>query len=443
MRLGSLRSRTVLLVLASVIVAQTATVTLFTLYRRHMADIMSSDMVIPVIRMAKGAIDNLPPDERTRLFKAADPEQWQLFTVDQVQPPQFVARDKAPGMIRRINTRLDGEAEVSYAAGDNPAFWVRLNTPHGQWWLVLPSERVRPPIPVGSLLLLTGLLLVILTGAGVYAVHITRPLEKLAAATGAVAQGNYVSVDPQGPLEIRELAQRFNSMSEALDEANKTQRTLLAGLPHDLKGPLSRLRLRAAVAEDPELAKGMLKDTQDMQDIVEQFLAYLRGSEQASYSMQRMALQMFVRERVDHAIAAGQPVQLLHADNCEIRGDAFMLVRLLDNLVNNALEHGAPPVQVQLLLREEFVELMVRDHGQGIPPDRRAEALEPFARLDSARTATGNVGLGLAIAERVAHLHGGELILDAAPGGGLLVIVRLPTIKDAAIKQGDQSSDAG
>ena len=111
-----------------------------------------------------------------------------------------------------------------------------------------------------------------------------------------------------------------------------------------------------------------------------------------------------------------------------VNADSVALPRLLDNLISNALHHGAPPVQVSLTVVENWILLTVTDHGPGIAPERRAEAVKPFVRLDEARTRTGNVGLGLALAEAIAQAHGGTLSLDQASHGGLEVNVRLPRL---------------
>jgi two-component system, OmpR family, osmolarity sensor histidine kinase EnvZ len=457
---SSLRARTVLLVLLAVLVAQAATVTVFTLYRRHVADNWGSDVLIPIVRMAKTALERMTPEQRDQFIRENADENWRLVPETQVTLPEFFrrpdmggpppadappgmrgglppemhgdftpdARGDAPPLLRRLNRRLGGEARVQFAALPEPAFWIRLMAQDGPWWLIVPVERLRPPLPLGGILAMGAIILGILAVALAYAVQVTRPLRKLTEATESVAQGKMVTVDVSGPLEIRTLAERFNAMTAALDEAQKTQRTLLAGLPHDLKGPLARLRLRAELATDPEMAQGLLRDTHDMQAIVDQFLSYVRGLEPASYSMQPMQLAQWLTERVAHCQQAGQAIELLRADVCTVNADAQMLSRLLDNLVDNALHHGAPPVQVSLVVQGKQAALTVRDHGPGIDAGLRAAALQPFSRLDSARTRTGSVGLGLAIAERIARLHGGTFTLSDPPdgGGGLCALVSLP-----------------
>jgi two-component system osmolarity sensor histidine kinase EnvZ len=172
----------------------------------------------------------------------------------------------------------------------------------------------------------------------------------------------------------------------------------------------------------------MRKDLQDMQQMVDQFIQYLRGSDPATYHFATFALNDWVTERVANWSGASHEVVLVGTPSAAIvSADSVALSRLLDNLISNALHHGAPPVEVSLNVAENWAVLSVTDHGPGIPAERRTEAVKPFVRLDEARTRTGNVGLGLALAEAIAQAHGGTLTLDqAADHRGLKVELRLP-----------------
>jgi len=218
-------------------------------------------------------------------------------------------------------------------------------------------------------------------------------------------------------------------MLDALAESETVRRTLLAGLPHDLKGPLSRMWLRVEMADDPTLRDGLRQDLQDMQHMVDQFISYVRGSDPDAYRFAPLLLADWLSERVNSWRDAGSEVRLTVADEAatlSVAADPVALARLLDNLISNALTHGAPPVEISLNLQADYAQIIVADHGVGITADRRLDALRPFVRLDDARTRTGNVGLGLAMAEAIARAHGGRLLLDQTLGGGLSVSIRLP-----------------
>ena len=259
-------------------------------------------------------------------------------------------------------------------------------------------------------------------------VFVAHHAPDLVDATDRLAAGKPARVEPAGPAEIKRLGERFNAMLEALSQSDATRRTLLAGLPHDLKAPLSRMWLRIEMSDDTSLKEGMRKDLQDMQQMVDQFIQYLRGSDPATYHFATFALNDWVTERVanwsgarNEVVLAGTPASVM------VSADGAALSRLLDNLISNALHHGAPPVEISLSASDAWAVLSVTDHGAGIPPERRAEAVQPFVRLDEARTRTGNVGLGLALAEAIAQAHGGTLTLDQATDhAGLKVELRLP-----------------
>jgi two-component system osmolarity sensor histidine kinase EnvZ len=224
------------------------------------------------------------------------------------------------------------------------------------------------------------------------------------------------------------LGQRFNAMLDALAESSTVRRTLLAGLPHDLKGPLSRMWLRIEMADDSAFKEGMRRDIQDMQRMVDQFIGFVRGTDPGTYHFMPLAINAWLEEQASAWESAGSAVHLteLASQPMTVRADRIALGRLLDNLVTNAFNHGKPPVELALRAEDGWAVISVSDHGPGIAPARREEALRPFSRLDEARTRTGSVGLGLALADAVARAHGGSLTLDEAESGGLKVVIRLP-----------------
>ncbi|MCC7228292.1 MAG: HAMP domain-containing protein [Burkholderiaceae bacterium] len=351
------------------------------------------------------------------------------------------ADDAAPDEVRRslgtvvdqLNAQLGRDARVALSRGAKPEIFISFAPSMYQGkqgpreWLVIPIERIDPPVS-GVLVAgwLAGLLLVIAVAIW-FSWHITRPITRLVQATDQLAAGNPERVTPAGPTETRMLGERFNAMIEALAEAESTRRTLLAGLPHDLKGPLSRMWLRIEMTDDKTLQDGMRSDLHDMQRMVDQFIGYLRGTDIATYRFEPIALDEWVRERIASWTGAKSDIRLLGKPvPAQVNGDTVALARLLDNLVSNALHHGAPPVHVSLNVQDHWAVLRVSDHGDGIPVDQRADAVRPFVRLDAARTRSGNVGLGLAVADVIARAHGGSLSLGQGSEGGLQVEVRLP-----------------
>ena len=202
----------------------------------------------------------------------------------------------------------------------------------------------------------------------------------------------------------------------------------MPSLPHDLKGPLARMALRIEMTDDESLKEGLRRDLHDMQQMVEQFLHFLRGQDADRLSCQPLQLDQWLSDRISESQALGEPVQWMgEKPALTVNADPVALGRLLSNLISNALEHGRAPVEVRLrALGAAEVEFSVSDHGPGIAASDRARAFEPFERLDAARTRTGNVGLGLSLAKGIAIAHGGRLELDQAASGGLSARVVLP-----------------
>ncbi|WP_025136815.1 sensor histidine kinase KdpD [Achromobacter sp. DH1f] len=349
--------------------------------------------------------------------------------------PDDVRRDLR-ALVQQLNERLNDGTRVALSRGPTPEIFISLapnpaseDAPRLREWLVIPLDRLDPPVATPFIAAwLGGLGLLLLLAVG-FSWHITRPITRLADAADRLAAGQPQRVEPSGPHETRVLGERFNAMLDALAESDSVRRTLLSGLPHDLKGPLSRMWLRIELADDSALKEGLRTDLQDMQHMVDQFIGFVRGTDPAAYRYASMVLPDWLTERVNAWQGAGTDIHLKTTGDdaaLVVQGDAVALGRLLDNLIGNALNHGAPPVDVCLRREDAFAVLDVSDHGPGIVPERRLEALRPFSRLDDARTRTGSVGLGLALAEAIARAHGGSLELLQAESGGLCVRVKLP-----------------
>jgi two-component system osmolarity sensor histidine kinase EnvZ len=474
----SLRTRLILLVLGCMLLTQAGTLAVGSHYRHRFVDDVVMDYIVTTIRTLRAAVSEVPAEDRADFVRDASQGQWHLWArtlpaeaqlqrfhggglppppqrdgaadaerearIAQMReyrrlhpegPPDDDIRHDLRDLVRQLNGRLNDGTRVALSRGPRPEVFISLapnptseDTPQLREWLVIPLDRLDPPLATPMIVIwLAGFGFVLLLAAG-FSWHITRPLTRLAEAADKLAAGQPQRVEPSGPHETRVLGQRFNAMLDALQESESVRRTLLAGLPHDLKAPLSRMWLRIEMADDAVLKEGLRKDLQDMQHMVDQFIGFVRGTDPAGYRYAPVPLVEWLTERVQGWQGAGTPVQLTisHDAAMTIRGDAVALARLLDNLIANALHHGAPPVEVSLTERDGAALLGVSDHGSGIPAERRAEALRPFARLDDARTRSGNVGLGLALADAITRAHGGTLSLGQAAGGGLCVEVSLP-----------------
>jgi two-component system osmolarity sensor histidine kinase EnvZ len=215
------------------------------------------------------------------------------------------------------------------------------------------------------------------------------------------------AVPLRGTGSVRRLGQRFNAMLERLEAASRERRTMLAGIAHDLRAPLTRLRLRLADAGmEPEAAARSEVDLTALERITRQFLLFAgAGGDEPAVAVPLDALLGELAAVADASTLALDTVPL------ERRVRPVSLGRAIANLIDNAFEHGRPPLLLRLRPGPgpDGFTICVRDAGEGIPPEQWARALEPFQRLDRARGGQGHCGLGLAIAERVAREHGGQL----------------------------------
>ena len=455
----ALRTRMLLLTLGTIVLVQAATFATVSYYSKRFTEDVSVELTATTIRTLRAALAEIPAEQRPDFVRDASQNQWRLWSRslpddaslenrhrqaranreaqpdrDRRPPPDDV-RHSLRSFVEALNLRLDDDTRVALSRGPEPRMYISLiqdpamdEARRYREWLVIPLDRITRPVATPLIVVwLTGMVLLLLLSAA-FAWHITAPLTRLARAADQLAAGKPQRVQPSGPSETRSLGERFNAMMDKLAESAAVQRTLLAGLPHDLKGPLSRMWLRIEMSDDTHFKEGMRQDVQDMQQMIDQFINFVRGSDEASYHFAPLPLRAWLEERIGAWQQAGSDVQLIElpAQDVILPADELALGRLVDNLVTNAFNHGKPPVHISLSVEADTAILKVRDHGTGISADRRSEAVRPFSRLDEARTKTGSVGLGLALAEMITRAHGGTLALEDAEGGGLQAEIRLP-----------------
>ena len=448
----SLRARILWLVLISVVAAQGLTLYAIFWHQRNHVQSAAVNMLVTSIRTLQSAMQFVPDEQRAAFVQMTSQGEWRLRQHHlpkearlqslkglQTAPagPRQV-RESLRRLSKDINRALGEKSQVAIMASGKPTLYVSLGE---RQWLEIPLDRVDPPVTnnmiIGWLVSMLGLLVIAMG----FSWRITEPIARLAKATQQLAQGKPEPVKPAGPREVRQLGEGFNAMLHALKQSQQTQRTLLAGLPHDLKGPLSRMALRIEMTEDEELKAGLKRDLADMQRMVEQFLDFIRGQDADRLNLKPVRLDQWLMHHVTDDQQLGKPVEMLAQSSMgendllpvTVLADALALDRIWSNLINNAREHGEPPIDVCLYVEKtensqqsEWVVLTISDHGQGIASHDIERAFEPFERLDNARTRTGSVGLGLSLVRGIVLAHGGTISLLQSPHGGLQVRVMLP-----------------
>lgn len=277
-----------------------------------------------------------------------------------------------------------------------------------------------------------GLTLVAVIVVSLIAVRwIASPLRKLADAATAFAHDiDAAPLEATGPLEVRQAAEAFNFMQTRLRQLVVERGRALAAVSHDLRTPLTRMRLRAELVDDPVLQQKLNADIDTMQTMINSVLAYLRGLEDAEPA-QAINIEALLHSIVEDEASLGRAVALVPGTAGEAAlapfvGKLSVLRRAIGNLVDNAVSHGQS-VTVRLRDTPEQLHIIVEDDGPGIPPGDLQRVTEPFVRLDAARRLdTGGVGLGLAIVRDAAAYHGGRLVLENRAEGGLRATLALP-----------------
>ena len=255
---------------------------------------------------------------------------------------------------------------------------------------------------------------------------LTRPLRNMAQAVTALSPDNPNSEVPErGPLEVRQLAAAFNEMRRRIAGLILRRTRSLAAVSHDLRTPLTRLKLRMNDVASPELQRAMSADIAEMEQMIEATLSYLRG-EEASEPQRAIDLGALLQTIVDDAKDAGHDAVLVGRTHVVVNARHLGLKRALSNLVANALRFGSR-VSISVGAEGSNVCITIDDDGPGIPDDQLAVVTEPFVRLEESRNSeTGGVGLGLTIAKTNIEADGGTLALRNRPEGGLRAIVCLP-----------------
>jgi len=304
---------------------------------------------------------------------------------------------------------------------------VSIALPDGRWL----NARSVPPAPVPALARPYVAMLAILAVLLVAAVSLgtrraTRPLAGLAEAAERLGRGEPVAPLPEtGPEEVRRAVAAFNRMQERLSRFIADRTRLLAALGHDLRTPITSLRLRAELLDDEEAKQRIVETLDEMQRMVESTLAFAREEAQAE-PVREIDLAALVEGTVEDLSELGLEVRLVASEPVVARIRSAAVRRALRNLIENAVRYGKR-ARVGLVREGEEAVVRVDDDGPGIPVDKLEEVFEPFVRLDPSRSSeTGGVGLGLAIARGIARAHGGDVSLVNRPEGGLRACLRIP-----------------
>jgi len=375
-----------------------------------------------------------------------------LEALDRTQAAAYIAAINATGPTEIVR----GAAPV--AAGEEPrelalrffsrSLAAQLPAGYEARWQQVPQRRVWLGVDVngekvwiglaaGVLMTDTSMVVLAVLGiagllafAGAYRIQrrLNQPLRRLIDATGEMAAGKAPQPLPeQGAQELANLARSFNSMVESLARADRDRALMLAGISHDLRTPLTKLRFALEYVGphcEPDMRALMERNIEAADRIIDQFIDFARhGNDEAVQAVDLSALAAEVARSFD---PQAEPIALELARLPALALRPTAMHRLIANLVRNALEYAGRDILVRTTADADRFVLSVLDRGPGIPPSEIQRLKQPFTRMEVARSGPGGSGLGLAIVERVARLHGGRFELLARAGGGLEARVSLP-----------------
>jgi len=336
-----------------------------------------------------------------------------------------------------LRTRLGADTLVARSVNSAEGLWIDFGIDRDRYWLRTERSRFDEPTGRTWLVWLLTATALSLAGAAGMANLINQPLKKLSQATGRIREGDFEASrldEDISTSEIRAVNVGFNRMTQRLAKIEQDRAVMLAGISHDLRTPLARLRLEAELSvEDPVARGNMAQDIEQIDAIIGKFLDYARpGSlELAAVSLNAAVDEALapLRKRPDLQLRVALQEKLL------VQADPVELLRIITNLLENAARYGKLPgsdtAQIDISARSlgKEVLLRIRDHGPGVPAEQLAQLTTPFFRGESGRTANNSTGLGLAIVDQTVARMGGTLELLNAQRGGLCVNLLLQRAK--------------
>ena len=428
---SSLFARMVLILLAGLLAAQLTTLWL---QWRERATVVSvarglnfADRIAETVR----ALEAQRPAQRADTLHALESADWRVILIDAEQTAPNAPR----GAIQAaIAARLGGEREMRTTGGGGRMMRGNSATPRhtmsmrvfdvqlrdGQWIRISVNPEAETPALPGDLIAQLLLTLLIVIAVVMLAVRqATKPLQQLAQAADKLGRDlDTAPLAEGGPAETRQAAQAFNRMQARIKHLIDERARALAAVSHDLRTPLTRLRLRAELIDDEDLRNQIADDIDAMTGMIDSTLDYLRGL-QESEAIHPLDINALLQSLVNDAAVLGREIDISGQALAPFPGRLTALRRALQNLIDNAIKYGHS-AHLSVIDDVDCLRLTVSDDGPGIAEEELSRVTEPYYRPDAARRSeTGGVGLGLSIVSDIARLHGGELQLRNRPEGGL------------------------
>jgi two-component system osmolarity sensor histidine kinase EnvZ len=424
----TLFARSFLLIALLIVTAVLASFAIYRAYEREPRSRELAQQTVSTVNLTRAALVNADPFRRRQLLiELNDTEGLRVYPATASEALEPLPDDALLERVtQRVQEALGDDTRFAYARDREEGFWISFFIDSDEFWVMLPRERFEPAFGLQWLGWGAALLALALAGAWLIATAIARPLAALTRAAARLGRGEaHQALAEEGPRELLSVTAGFNRMASDLESMERERAMVLAGISHDLRTPLSRLRLALEMSgADPAASAAMISDIDEIDGVIGQFLDFARGANEEKSPDDLNAL---LADLAEHYARIGKRV-VLKQEAVESFGFARMAVRrAVANLVDNALRYAGEPVEIEIKNERGAALIEVRDRGPGIPAADRERLKRPFTRLDAARSGPGGAGLGLAIVERIARAHRGSLELAPREGGGLVARLALQT----------------
>jgi two-component system osmolarity sensor histidine kinase EnvZ len=403
--------------------------------------VQTARQIASQVNLSRAALINADAIARLSLLKTMSQEEG-LRIIPRENSDRFDATDgdtTAQDMARELRQRLGAQTVVAKQVNGSNGLWISFEMDGDPYWFLTDMERFSPAggtTWVIWLIVATGLSL---TGAALIARLVNRPLRALSFAASRVREGDFNASrldESVHTSEIREVNIGFNRMAQRLSKLDQDRALMLAGISHDLRTPLARLRLEAELSvTDLDARAHMAADIAQLDAIIDKFLDYARPGK---VLLSPVALKDIVEScAYPFEDKTDARVKMKIEDGLQVMSDPVELGRILSNLLENARKYGKSVdtgialIEVSAVARDTWVFIKVRDHGPGVSADQIGNLTKPFYRGEAARTEANGAGLGLAIVEKTIQRMGGAFALNNSTTGGLSANIKLRRAPEA------------
>ncbi len=427
----TLLARTFLLLALLVLLTTAAWLSLFRYIDAEPRARETAQLAASAVNLIRASLFAAAPEKRLGLFNEfSTREGIRLLPAEPEDKIEAMPDSRFFRLLQRdLTARLGDHTRIAAGVDDVPGFWVSFrldDADEEEYWLVLPRDRATRSFARHWLLWGALAVALALAAAWLIASRISRPLKALAKSAETVGRGQIPAPLPEdGAEELSRLAVAFNTMAADLQRHEKDRSEVLAGISHDLRTPLTRLRLEAEMSvADDGARQAVVADIEQMEAVISQFMDYARTESGETPAQTDLAhLLASVAER---QACIGQTLVTAIEPLPEMMLRPKAITRAVTNLIDNAVKYGGGEITLAASTVDGKICLEIKDRGPGVPVADIERLKRPFTRLESARTNATGTGLGLAIVERIARLHHGQLDLLPNPGGGLIARITLP-----------------